>query len=487
MIARAIAASADWLDRLAPVVAPLFLALCIVFGGATQNTLLASSLLQLAGAGLLVWLILDRDLEPAPASARPALLWGAALLALILVQLVPLPPALWTLLPGRAAVADGFSALGAELPWAPLSLAPSQTVYTALQWLAPVAIFVTVLKLRWRHGVRPMMWVAPCLGIASVAVGLVQVAQGPQSLFYLHDPTNRGFPVGVFANANHQASFLAACLPFVGALAGDLRARTGLERSGEKVLLAVGLGAILVAGVVAAGSVAGYMLLAPALVLSVLIAWRSPRRASSRSAMVLQAPGARRGLVVPAALGLAAFAGVLAASPFVLKEEDLLAGGYMSRPDIYAATVRGIADFHAAGAGFGSFRTTFPWFEDPAVQSSTFAHHAHNDLLELLFEAGLAGALLLLVALAWYARESWRIWTAAPREETRMQRAASAALLILLLHSLVDYPLRTTALGVFAAFCAGALIAQRRQRAPPPDASGEAPALAPPRRHIVLG
>ena len=48
--------------------------------------------------------------------------------------LVPLPPELWTALPGRDHVREGYALLGQPLPWMPISLAPFDTVASAL-WL----------------------------------------------------------------------------------------------------------------------------------------------------------------------------------------------------------------------------------------------------------------------------------------------------------------------------------------------------------------
>ena len=71
----------------------------------------------------------------APAG-RQLLVLTALMLLVPLIQLVPLPPSIWTALPGRAPVADGFRLLGQPLPWLPMSLAPARTV-ASLLWLLP--------------------------------------------------------------------------------------------------------------------------------------------------------------------------------------------------------------------------------------------------------------------------------------------------------------------------------------------------------------
>jgi O-antigen ligase len=98
-----------------------------------------------------------------------------------------------------------------------------------------------------------------------------------------------------------------------------------------------------------------------------------------------------------------------------------------------------------------------------------YANHTHNDLLELWLETGVVGPILLCVFLIWGVGRSVAEWTAPnpgrfPAERT-LVRAAILAILLLLGHSLVDYPLRTSAMmGVFA-FCSGLLL-------DPPASSG---------------
>jgi hypothetical protein len=47
-----------------------------------------------------------------------------------------------------------------------------------------------------------------------------------------------------------------------------------------------------------------------------------------------------------------------------------------------------------------------------------------------------------------------------------MRRAASVAIAIIVLHSLVDYPLRTTATAAVAALCLAVMISVRSRAAP---------------------
>ena len=126
---------------------PLYLLLCMLIGGSAQG-IWANAALQGLAIAILVWAALTPDPQPSSRAARQ-LLWLVGLLALlILFQLVPLPPALWSALPGRGYVVDGFAMLGMPRPWMPLSLAPHDSLATAMTLLPPLAVLVGMLRLR---------------------------------------------------------------------------------------------------------------------------------------------------------------------------------------------------------------------------------------------------------------------------------------------------------------------------------------------------
>ena len=88
-----------------------------------------------------------------------------------------------------------------------------------------------------------------------------------------------------------------------------------------------------------------------------------------------------------------------------------------------------------------------------------YANRAHNDLVEVLLETGLMGLGLLVAFLFWFAKRTYSVSAAPIRTDHNLQitlqRSATLIILLLLAHSLVDYPLRTTALSsILVFFCA---------------------------------
>jgi O-antigen ligase len=110
--------------------------------------------------------------------------------------------------------------------------------------------------------------------------------------------------------------------------------------------------------------------------------------------------------------------------------------------------------------------------------SNTYVNHAHDDYIEITLELGVAGVLLIIAFLIWWVAAVWRAWSNA--DAGIYARAASIASAAVLVHSLVDFPLRTAAISAAFAMCLALLV--ERHRAP---AAAEKSDLWP-TRHVVL-
>jgi O-antigen ligase len=125
-----------------------------------------------------------------------------------------------------------------------------------------------------------------------------------------------------------------------------------------------------------------------------------------------------------------------------------------SRKVMTSRTLQAAVDHMPVGSGLGSFQNVYRTYEDPADADHGFANHAHNEYAEIALELGVPGILLVLLFVLWWARRSYAAW-AGEYSGVALARAASTVILIVLFHSLVDYPLRTSAVAaLFAAACA---------------------------------
>jgi O-antigen ligase len=137
-----------------------------------------------------------------------------------------------------------------------------------------------------------------------------------------------------------------------------------------------------------------------------------------------------------------------------------------SRSEIFATTSRAVADFMPFGSGLGSFRTVYQLYENLAQVTPEYVVHAHNDYAEVALELGLAGILLMLAFLLWWLAAVWRAWWIP--ETSPFAKAAAIASAAVLVHSIVDFPLRTAAISACFGMCL-ALLADTTA-APPKEA-----------------
>jgi O-antigen ligase len=257
---------------------------------------------------------------------------------------------------------------------------------------------------------------------------------------YFYTITNYGTGPGFFANTNHQGSFLLCTLAlwaaFMADQRGSVRKRRAFSWTGGSQAVYAAIGLLLVTGVMVSNSLACLALLVPVL---------------GASAAILK-PDIKLPFWVIAAALVLTVAGLVAFLLYGPVANDLTGKGALagiSRREFLITGSRIAADFAPFGSGLGTFQDLYKWYEDPTTVSSTFVNHAHDDLLELLIETGVFGLAALAVFLAWFAPRAWRLW--AGDRQLPYALAASAIIATELLHSLVDYPLRTAAMsGLFA-------------------------------------
>lgn len=412
---------------------PAFMALCMLLGGSSSGGYLANAALQLIAALVLGYSVARFGSWTMPRATKVLVAITACWIAWGIVQLVPLPPSIWTLAPGRELLEQRLIAAGLSLPWLPLSLDPAATVSHLASLLPPVAMGALILS-RPFSDAKWLSWTIPMLALVSLLVGVGQLVAGQDSPLYFYQTTNQGLPVGLMANANHQANLMLCAIPFVASLAGSERA-AGAKGQGRDMLFAA-MAAMFLIGVAICQSYAGFVLALPVTVASWLIA-----RPRSLGPARYIGPGVA--LVTVALLAAAIVVGPPTVSDPALSQAQL------SRPAMYAVTVKAMGTFFPVGSGFGSFVPTYKLFENPADLTNVFVNHSHCDYLELALEGGLVGIALIAALLLWWISRATSIWFS--RSPDRLERAAVVATAAILAHSLVDYPARTAAIAAILA------------------------------------
>ena len=120
---------------------------------------------------------------------------------------------------------------------------------------------------------------------------------------------------------------------------------------------------------------------------------------------------------------------------------------------MWKATLRMIADRPLTGVGAGAWEAQIPLHLPSGSQVET-DYYVHNEVLQMLAEYGLVGALFLLGLFAWLLQAAWRTWQGRGEEamEEGVWRAtALCSLLALLLVSNVGFPWRMASTGALFA------------------------------------
>ena len=98
--------------------------------------------------------------------------------------------------------------------------------------------------------------------------------------------------------------------------------------------------------------------------------------------------------------------------------------------------------YFPVGSGLGGFDPIFRMHEPISLLGLTYFNHAHNDWLEVVLDAGLPGLLLLFSAVLWWGWASICAWRAGADTRYILPKLGSAALLLVMIASIFDYPAR---------------------------------------------
>lgn len=420
------------------------LVVAFLFGGASRTNVLRVALVELAALPLIVLAGLAMLRSEAWQRHRFALSIAGLAAAIPLLQLIPLPAFVWTALPGREPLVQALEVTGVAPGWGVISLTPDFTWRAFLALLPPLAMFAATLLTP--HALRrKLVWLVLALSLAAILLATAQVATSNEAL-YPYSWTDPGLAVGFFANRNHMAALCNSTLPFAAALAAS-----GLVRDRSRQAdLTLGLGIAFVAlAIIAVGAIrsrAGIGIVGPSLVAGLLAAWVG----SGRGRLDLRTVAmAGFGIV---AIGVVATFGL---GPIIERFESLPSreGRFEEWPYVIDAA----QTYLPLGSGLGSFNSVYRSVEALEVLSPYYFNNAHNDFLEIWLETGWLGIGLLIAFFVWFGRRGWAAWRGGPSPARNMERAATIAIVVILAHSTVDYPLRTELMMVWFALCCGIL------------------------------
>lgn len=432
----------------------------LLLGGAAGPGFLSDVFLQLLSLPLLIASLWRFTSMPASRNVRRALWFCAAIAVLPLAQLVPLPPVVWTRMPGHETVVESLGLIGRDLPWAPINMSPSGEWLSALSLIPPFSVFLGVLFLDHRER-RNLSLVLLCVGIVSVFIGLMQVSRGLSSPLWFSELLTPNEAVGFFLNRNHFAALLFSLIPLAAAWvasgAGDImsHAHGRSEKFDTRAIVtgAVGFAAIvaLIAGELMARSRAGVILTIVALFGALALAYRSQRTTKVAPVRLM--------------LGATALAIVFSLQFALYRVLERFEGDPLAdtRIAISRTTIEAAMTLMPFGSGEGAFVPVYAMFQKPHdMVANAYINHAHNDFLQAWLESGVAGPILIGAFAIWFVLTSVKVWRHSYVEglaiDRSLSRASTLVIALLAAHSLVDYPLRTGAMMAVVAFACALLL-----------------------------
>lgn len=430
-------AAANGPQRIRYFVVVAFLTACLIGGGSARSDVVSLLYLRPAAAiCIMALLLIPGRFEWGP--VRVPLTLFAALTVIMLIQLLPLPPQIWPHVPGHARFVEAAAAAGIGQPWRSISIAPDRTLNSLAALSIPFATLVGMASLsrEQRYSLLPLVMVAGALG---ALLSVAQMVGGAGGMLRLYRITNDENAVGFFANRNHQAVLLALMPPILTlwvALAPDKIA------ANMRLWLVIPALIFLLPLILVTGSRAGLGFFAVAFIAALLlfgsqIELHTPRFLSGKK------------WLLPAILTVIAIAAIIATIALAraeavrrLLDVDI---GSESRSTLLPLFFGIARDFFPFGSGFGTFDPVFRIFEPYSALHPRYLNHAHNDLIEIVIEGGLASALLMLGAISWVACKIAFVArrTSAPSRSVNYARLGALVIIILFAASAVDYPVRT--------------------------------------------
>lgn len=386
---------------------------------------------------------------------------AAAFAVLMLAQLVPLPPSIWTALPQRQIFVDIANIAGIEQPCRALSLSPSKTLNSLFSLSVPIAAVMLYLNL---NGEDRRKAIPVIMGLCAISAlwGIFQIIGPSRGPLYLYRITNFSTGVGLFANRNHQAIMLASTIAMLGWYAALSQKRNG-RLSGTKFYASIVTILVLIPLIFVVGSRAGLLLMIPAAIMAMVFQYLGNNHSISQDSngklkkQISNLISNRILVLVASALAIISIA--LAS---VILSRSLALGRLLGaselvelRFQLLPTLLTMMENYMPWGSGFGSFEHIYKINEPQELLSTKYLNQAHNDWFQYVIEGGLPAVAIAACAVAWFVArfvaliKNWR----ASSTQAHQGLLCITVMTFLLLASLADYPLRVPSIvAIFAIF-----------------------------------
>lgn len=295
-----------------------------------------------------------------------------------------------------------------------------------------IYLSATLIYLDTPKRLKTLVYFLTIFGFLFAFFGIIQNLLDPNRIYGVYE---RPFvqPFGSFVNKHNFAAYIEMCIAlplgllFSGAVGKDKR------------LLFITAIALMGIALVMSGSRGGLVALLAEIIFLVAIATKT--RNARQLALKI---GLATALVVAIISGTILIGGdsTLTRIAETAKSKDPTS----SRLQIWDATLEVIKSSPVFGTGFGAFGVAYTKF-DP-MNGRERVEQAHNDYLQVLADAGIVGALIGLFFLFALFRDGWRRLGSKDTFRRGVAVGALGGCFAILVHSLFDFVLHTTAISL---------------------------------------
>jgi O-antigen ligase len=329
-----------------------------------------------------------------------------------------------------------------------ISLDPFWTKVSAVHFFA-LFIFLGALLtyIDSAKRLRKMVWVITIFGFVFAFFAILQAVLSPNKIYGIYEVKN-ATPFGSFVNRHNFAAFieLAIAVPlglmFAGAVQKDRR------------LLFITAIALMGVALLLSGSRGGLVSLLAQIIFLIILTTKT----KSYSQLILKI-GLAVLLIATIVVGSILIGGE--SSLTRLAETATSEDFSTNRTHIWSVTLDVIKNNLPFGTGLGAFPVAYTTFD--SLSGLERVEQAHNDYLQVLADAGIIGLIISAFFLFWFFRTGLQNAKTSGAYRRGVCIGAFAGCFAILVHSLFDFVLHTTAIAVLFLTLVGLVVVSGRR------------------------
>lgn len=275
-----------------------------------------------------------------------------------------------------------------------------------------------VETLNTRARINTAVAVILILGSFDALYGLVETYSGHANILWFKKGVHVKDLSGTYINRNHFAGFMGMgvllAAGFAGALFEKKKRRSEIkpdwkksfrtrlselfskDRVYSKKILTISSGIVMGLGLILSASRGGMISASIAMFLMGLM-------------FLFNKEHRRKGLLFLAMFLVTFIYAYNIGIDYSLKRFDHISDDYETRERYALKTYEIFEDYKITGAGMGNFQYLYPRYQSPEDKKQYFIY-AHNDWMQFAAEAGIAGFILLIACLLFYACFTLKLW-----------------------------------------------------------------------------